>query len=156
MSSDSLPVIDLLDLKLLPAWVKEPAESKSYEHYTGEEDRHPRNRKEERTRRTPKVGRPGTHRRDDRNRERGRNRRAPDRNRRDERPRAGDRHAPSAPPKPPDITIRFLPRQIAFDNVIDQIKSGAVAYSLFHLARLFLQKPERYDVRLTTKQDSPF
>jgi hypothetical protein len=28
---------DLIDLKLLPAWVKEPTEARSYDHYTGEE-----------------------------------------------------------------------------------------------------------------------
>ena len=56
---------------------------------------------------------------------------------------------------PPDLTIRFLPRAPVFDSVVEQIKSGAVAYSLFHLARLFLEKPERYEVRLTTKPESP-
>jgi hypothetical protein len=30
-----------------------------------------------------------------------------------------------------------------------------VAYSVFALARLFLEKPERYDVRLTTKPEAP-
>jgi len=39
--------------------------------------------------------------------------------------------------------------------VAAQIKSGSVAYSLFALARLFLEKPERYGVRLTTKPESP-
>src|SRR5438046_8855131 len=36
----SLPVepVDLLDLKLLPAWVKEPTEERIYEHASGEED----------------------------------------------------------------------------------------------------------------------
>src|SRR5438552_4958269 len=37
--------VDLLDLKLLPAWVKEPTETKNYAHYEGEEiDRPPRER----------------------------------------------------------------------------------------------------------------
>ena len=36
-----------------------------------------------------------------------------------------------------------------------QIKSGSVAYSVFALARLFLEKPERYDVQLTTAEDRP-
>ncbi|MEY2480683.1 MAG: hypothetical protein QOI04_1610 [Verrucomicrobiota bacterium] len=40
------------------------------------------------------------------------------------------------------------------ENVIAQIKSGAVAYSVFALARLFLEKPERYVVQLTTTDDS--
>src|SRR5207247_9381170 len=44
---------------------------------------------------------------------------------------------------------------LAFDNVVAQIKSGSVAYSVFALARLFLEKPERYEVRLTAKAESP-
>ncbi len=54
-----------------------------------------------------------------------------------------------------EVTIRFLPYSPAFENVVAQIKSGSVAYSLYALARLFLEKPERYDVRLTAKVESP-
>src|SRR2546430_4795945 len=39
MTSSAVETVDLLDLKLLPAWVKEPADSKSYADYTEEEDR---------------------------------------------------------------------------------------------------------------------
>jgi hypothetical protein len=42
-----------------------------------------------------------------------------------------------------------------FDNVAAQIKSGSVAYSVFALARLFLEKPDRYELRLTAKAGSP-
>src|SRR4029453_13579699 len=42
MSSPPVEPADLIDLKLLPAWVKEPTEPKSYEHYTGEEGEGPR------------------------------------------------------------------------------------------------------------------
>jgi hypothetical protein len=45
-----------------------------------------------------------------------------------------------------------LPRASAFDNVVEQIKSGAVAYSLFALARLFLEKAPRHDVKLTSPE----
>src|SRR6266550_1480636 len=45
MSSSTVELVDFLDLKLLPAWVKEPAEARNYEHYTGEEEgRAPRGR----------------------------------------------------------------------------------------------------------------
>src|SRR6266480_801592 len=37
MTSPTVETVDLLDLKLLPAWVKEPAEARSYARYTGEE-----------------------------------------------------------------------------------------------------------------------
>jgi hypothetical protein len=60
-----------------------------------------------------------------------------------------------APPKPFDGTIHFLPRESVFENVVVQLKSGSVAYSLFVLARLFLEKPGRYEVRLTTKTEAP-
>ena len=45
--------------------------------------------------------------------------------------------------------MKFLPRTTAFENVVAQIKSGSVAYSLFSLARLFLEKANRHDVQLT-------
>src|SRR5207253_8003999 len=55
----------------------------------------------------------------------------------------------------PPVTIRFLPYSPAFENVVAQIKSGSVAYSLFALARLFLEKPVGYEVCLTAKAESP-
>jgi hypothetical protein len=39
--------------------------------------------------------------------------------------------------------------------VVAQIKSGSAAYSLFALARLFLEKPVGYEVYLTARQESP-
>lgn len=45
--------------------------------------------------------------------------------------------------------MKFLPRAAAFENVVAQIKSGPVAYSLFALARLFLEKATRHDVQLS-------
>jgi hypothetical protein len=143
----SLPVepVDLLDLKLLPAWVKEPAEGRIYDYAGGEEDsrqsrapnrswrdRAPRPRKSKMSRAS----------------QNGRDRRARGWNH-------GDRRKVFRAIAPADITVRFLPYSPAFDNVVAQIKSASVAYSIFDLARLFLEKPERYDVRLTTKAESP-
>jgi len=51
--------------------------------------------------------------------------------------------------------VKFLPQPPAFENVVAQIKSDALTYSLFALARLFLEKPTRYDVRLTAPADLP-
>lgn len=171
MSSESPLSADLLDLKLLPAWVKESTEAKRYEHYTGEEGMAREGRRRKRP--TPNVERRTFESRERRHDDRkvGRDRRARrpvDRDHRPSRPEAGekpdrhrhDRHRENRPEvhreaPPPDITIRFLPRTPVFDNVIEQIKSGAVAYSLFHLARLFLEKPERYEVRLAAKPESP-
>ena len=139
------PTEDLLDLRMLPAWANEPARPNDYANFEGEDAepggrRHdrPRNRERERERRGPRK--PERQKQSpDRD---GRSRRAPDaRREREPRPEIGV--------EPLAVTIRFLPHQKAFDNVIAQIKSAPIAYSVFALARLFLEKPERYDVRLT-------
>jgi hypothetical protein len=165
MSAPPVEPADLLDLKFLPAWVKEPGATKQYDHYTAEEapmerrsrdrgDRHkdrafPSRERRGETRyrasgpdkrkrgRTPKPE--GTTRRD-----------SDQRNNR----RPSDRVARPAS-KPFEGTIHFLPRQNVFENVVAQIKSGSVAYSLFVLARLFLEKAGRYEVRLTAKAETP-
>src|SRR5262249_38335221 len=159
MSAQPIEPADLLDLKFLPAWVKEPGATNRYDHYTAEQapaehrgrdrggrrkDRtfHSRERrgdnqrpgsKPDRRPRGKMSKREGVRRRDS---DRANNRRSPDR-------------VAQAPPKPFEGTIRFLPRQSVFENVVAQIKSGSVAYSLFVLARLFLEKPGRYEVCLT-------
>src|SRR5437773_3877536 len=169
MDTSTAEPIDLLDLKLLPAWVKEPAAARSYEHYAGEEERRetrgrlrpPRDKRERRTSSIQPAN--GRIRRGeyltpmaDKKQPRGLRKKT---DQRDHRPHeAKDRHsqgthAPITRP-PPEITIRFLPYSLAFDNVVAQIKSGSVAYSVFALARLFLEKPERYEVRLTVKAES--
>src|SRR6266496_60876 len=170
MDTSTAEPIDLLDLKLLPAWVKEPAAARSYEHYAGEEERRetrgrPRPPRDKRERRTSSIQPAnGRIRRGeyltptaDKKQPRGLRKKT---DQRDHRPHeAKDRHsqgthAPITRP-PPEITIRFLPYSLAFDNVVAQIKSGSVAYSVFALARLFLEKPERYEVRLMAKVESP-
>jgi hypothetical protein len=154
MSVPSTPA-DLLDLKLMPAWVNEPAGTNEYANHSGEDDstlferRGPRpggGNREQRPR-GPKPGgnrgpRPGGDRRDDRKRPEGRR---PERPMRDNR----ERSSREAPAPLPQVEVRFLPNPAAFESVIAQIKSGSLAYSVFALARLFLDKPERYAVRLT-------
>ena len=148
---------DLLDLKLLPAWVNEPARPNDYANFEGEDP-------------SASERRSGPPR--DRNRDRDRDRRAPQsrdpraRQSRDQRPRRPqpdgarrerpdgaqrERRQPEAI-QPVAVTVRFLPQSRAFESVVAQIKSGPVAYSVFALARLFLEKPERYDVRLTAAE----
>ena len=51
--------------------------------------------------------------------------------------------------------MKFLPRTAAFENVVAQIKSSSVAYSLFALARLFLEKATRHDVQLVAPPETP-
>src|SRR6266480_1372524 len=179
MTSATVEPADLLDLKLLPAWVKEPAEARNYERYTGEEE-------------TPELHR-RRHGKDKRTRSNAQPFSAVDGLRRGERPtfngrgadprklkkirrdaesvrersrhaqrrqdRREDWHHENRPkvsqPVAPPVTIRFLPYPPAFENVAAQIKSGSVAYSLFALARLFLEKPERYEVHLAAKAETP-
>src|SRR5436305_4283815 len=167
MSSPVEPA-DLVDLKLVPAWVKEPGATKDYKHYadyaaeqeTSEQRRRDREgkRKDRRFRsrelradrqharphsdsRPPRRA-PKTRSEKDRRPDRAKNRWSTDRDHRVET-------------KPPEISIRFLPRRSVFENVVLQIKSAPVAYSLFALARLFLEKPGRYEVCLTATGKAP-
>jgi hypothetical protein len=141
---------DLLDLKMLPAWANEPARANDYADFEGEDaDAGQRRRSDRpRSRDRDRGGPRKPDRRDDRPKrdERGRRPRS-DGARRDHGPQR--EHRPEAPAEPLVVNIRFLPHQRAFENVIAQIKSAPVAYSVFALARLFLEKPERYNVLLT-------
>ena len=154
MGSPTTPE-DLLDLKLLPAWVNEPARPNDYANFEGEEpgayerrsDR-PQSRNRDRDRRGPQARDPRARPARDQRPRRPR----PDDARR-ERPDGGQRERrPPEAVAPVAVTVRFLPHPRAFESVAAQIKSGTVAYSVFALARLFLEKPERYDVRLTAAE----
>src|SRR5882724_6104462 len=159
MTSPTVETVDLLDLKLLPAWVKEPAEARSYARYTGDEgsgrqkaEHDPRRSKSKR--RTSNVEGP-TLRQDGRHREALRNKTGSS-----ARHWHGPKHRPSpnrdAPvPRTPPVTIHFLAYLPALENVVAQIRSGSVAYSLFALARLFLERPVGYEVCLTARAESP-
>src|SRR5438105_9662666 len=165
MSSSAVESVDLLDLKLLPAWVKEPAEPRSYADERGEHDRdrppqrrHARDRKHSRVRsdksragvRFPirKADKHGARHDFEKVRDkRRRSRRTPDR----ESGRDGRAPVTQTPP----VTIRFFPYLPAFENVVVQIKSGSVVYSLFALARFFLERPVGYEVCLTANPESP-
>jgi len=166
MTSPTIETVDLLDLKLLPAWVKEPAEAKSYAHYTGEEEtglrkaRHGPQRGKPK-RRTP-INREQASKIQRQTRKADRPHREASRNKTGSTTRRwhGAKHRPSpnrdAPVmRTPSVTMRFLPYLPAFENVVAQIQSGSVAYSLFALARLFLEKPVGYEVCLTAKAESP-
>ena len=151
------PNEDLLDLRMLPSWANEPVRPNEYAHFEGD-DTDPSRQRPDRPRR-PSRDRQDRRRpdRSDRSKER------PSRDNRSRPPRDPKRQSgppraarPEAPPlEPLAVDVRFLPHQRAFENVIAQIKSSSVAYSVFALARLFLEKPERYDVRLTVPEGSP-
>src|SRR6476661_1088548 len=157
MTSPTVETVDLLDLKLLPAWVKEPVEARNYHHYEGEEApqelrtrQDGRNkRSDHRFQRSRSTGREAGGHKPKKTERDGRARRQDDR--RENRHHANRRSEPTTPP----VTIRFLPYSPAVENVVAYIKSGSAAYSLFALARLFLEKPVGYEVCLTAGQGSP-
>src|SRR5260370_28527179 len=154
---------------MLPAWVNEPAPTERYAGHQGEDQRERRSRdRRPRDKRGPdrKRSRPGF----DRPTQKGKMSEQPLRQDR-QPPRAQDRHRKdrpgfvdrqpsgsaartSDPPLPP-IAVKFLPRVAAFQNVVAPIKSGSVAYSLFALARLFLEKATRHDVQLASPPEAP-
>src|SRR5215212_1701905 len=147
MSVPTTPA-DLLDLKLMPAWVNEPAHQTDYSHFEGEDER-----SFERGERRP-------------GRERSSRPRPPKNRESRERPPRGGPHRPEqrraepgrpreAAPPMPQVAVRFLPHSAAFESVIAQIKSSTVTYSVFALARMFLDKPERYDVHLAAQAETP-
>src|SRR6266702_2236331 len=165
MSAPPVESVDLLDLKFLPAWVKEPGATNHYDHYTGVEAPAELRSRDRGGRDKDRAFRSGERRGQTRHpgfkpdrRQRGRTPKAEGTRVRDsDRAKirlSSDRVARTAS-KPFEGTIHFLPRQNVFESVVAQIKSGSVAYSLFVLARLFLEKPGRYEVRLTSKAEAP-
>lgn len=146
--------LDLIDLKFLPAWVKEDWSAPRRPEW--EEEQEPSARRDERTReRSARAPRHEQKFRDRRSRRPRDDRGRPDR--RDRKHSRDSRPARQGPPLPPlpQLDVHFLPRTAAFENVAAQIKAGTVAYSVYSLARLFLQKPERYHAKLKTKDATP-
>jgi hypothetical protein len=56
------------------------------------------------------------------------------------------------PPPLPEISVTFLPDENGVESLARQIKVTGRAYPLFDIARLILQKPERYSVQLMVKK----
>ncbi len=151
----SIPDIDLdLDLEklFLPAWAQEKPSANRYAKFAGEpagRDDRPREgrRGGPRTesfgeRRGPRPPRSGP-KFGDRKKEFGR--------RDDRRPALRDELR--EPPVPlPEIGVTFLPDENGVESLARQIKMTGRAYPLFDIARLILQKPERYSVQLTVKK----
>lgn len=150
MSEPTTPA-DLLDLKLMPAWVNEPARTNEYADYEAAEER-----PFDREGRRPMRGRESRPRPAKNRAQRDRPPRGgprPPEQRRADRPMDDHRARVSIPL--PKVALRFIPHPAAFESVIAQMKSGTVTYSVFALARLFLDKPERYDVHLTGSSETP-
>ena len=153
-------IIDLgldLDNLLQPSWVQGKTEANRFERFTGNEGVKPERRFGDKPgeRRGPRRegdggfggggerrgGPPrGGARFGDRNR---------GLDRRDDR-REPERREPPAPL--PEIAVTFLPDEKGVESIARQIKMTGRAYPLFDIARLILQKQERYTVRLDVKK----
>ena len=155
----TLPENELdLDKLFLPAWAQEPASAKHYAHYEGGEDK-PERRGERRGRRPERrPGGFGDRPRDARPRgdQRGPTRRPDDRKRAfgQERPGfpRGDRERREPPPPLPEVNTAFIPDELGVESLARQIKTTGRAYPLFDIARLILQKPDRYTVTFSVKR----
>jgi hypothetical protein len=166
--TDPLPS---LDLRLTPDWLKESEPGNRYADYVGDDaqDRHHRGRRDRRDDRPRRPSPPN-----DRPR-RGSSDRGPAANNRSPQPPASPaatapgssetanqkpfrsdrsrfqrREEPALRPEaePAPVQIDFLPEERAFSKIIQQIKLGHIAYPLFGLARMFLERPERHRIRV--------
>src|SRR4051812_22462273 len=165
------------DLKFLPDWLKESAPAQKYADYEGPSTRErsfgERGDRPGRRpggpggprpggrggpggpgeRRGPRPGGPGGPRSDRPGGDRGprRDDRGP---RRDERgPRREDDRPQRPPPPPANVRVEFLPEPGGAQSIAKQIKQSGRAYPLFATGRLFLERPERHRVRLSS--DNP-
>jgi hypothetical protein len=143
--------LDLVDLKFLPAWVREDKGRGRYADFEGEDEsslERPAGRPDRNRKHRPRRERRG---------EGNAHRRRDQREERQNRSRDNRARPPQEAPAPmPDLAIRFLPGSAALANVIAQIKVGTAAYSVYALARLFLHKPERYEVRVASNGEHSF
>jgi len=156
--------IPSLDLRLTPDWLKESEPANRYANYEGEDsqDPHHRGRRERRDDRSRRPSPPtDRHRREQTAQRAAPSNRSPqvpqqrtfDADRslppRTERPRFQRREDQAVrPEEAAPVQIDFLPEERAFSKIIQQIKQGHVAYPLFGLARMFLERPERHRIRV--------
>jgi hypothetical protein len=145
---------DLFDLKFLPAWVKEAPNENRYADFAGE-DNVPPGQRERRNRDRPGGDRRERGPRPPRSKEGGRSQ--GERSRRPGGQRPPEPRQPEEPiAPPPAVDVRFVPAAHVLESVLAQIKAGHLAYSVFSLGRMFLDKPERYDVRLKAEKAALF
>jgi hypothetical protein len=146
-----------LDLEKLfqPAWAQGKTEANRFDQFTGNEGVKPERRFSDKPgeRRGPRREGAGG----------GERRGGPPRGgskfgdrkggfgRRDDR-RGERRERPEPPAQLPEIGVTFLPDENGVESLARQIKMTGRAYPLFDIARLILQKPERYTVKLAVQK----
>lgn len=157
------------DLKFLPDWLKESPATNRYADFQGESEDRPRRGRDDRGPGGPRPQRPGGPRPGggdrrgpgpnrppgpggDRGRgprpggDRGRGPQRRDDRRQDDRP---PREAPR--PAPAQLTAELLPEPNAATGIARQIKASGRAYPVFGTSKLFLERPERHRVRISSK-----
>lgn len=155
------------DLKFLPDWLKETPAPNRYADFEGESGDRPRRERDDR-RGAPRGQRPPDRRGPGPRPPQGDRPRGPrsDRppgnrpggggdRRGDKRPFDRDRRREEAPrpapvPAPAEVRVEFLPEPNAAAGISRQIKTSSRAYAVFSTAKLFLERPERHRVRLTS------
>ena len=158
------------DLKFMPDWLKEAPAKNPYADYESRETDRPR-----RDFNGPRPSRPGQGPRGDRDRKPGGPGGRTDRPRddkrgpqhkpgqsrpggpyrggdrpRDQRPGGFQKPAPAAEIAPAAVTVEFLPDSNCVASIARQIKATSHACPLFGLAKMFLARPERHRVRITS------
>ncbi|HWB58411.1 MAG TPA: hypothetical protein VG733_02925, partial [Chthoniobacteraceae bacterium] len=145
------------DLKFLPDWLKEQPKKNAYADYEGETEERPRRDfTKPRPRKPEQRGRPGEQRSGGQRRAEGKHGRR-EGGGRDDRSRGPAAPAPMVerrPEKPLAVKVEFLPELHCAAALAKQIKASTRAYPLFDLARMFLGKPDRHRVKITTSDAS--
>lgn len=172
--TDPLPS---LDLRLTPDWLKESETGNRYADYEADDHpdrqhRGRRDRKDDRPRRSGPFNVRSRQDRPDRRPAATTKPSEPSSSQGASAPRSGPSNRPAAPAgqrsfrsdrprverqdaetvhpevEPAPVQIDFLPEERAFSKIIQQIKHGHIAYPLFGLARMFLERPERHRIRV--------
>jgi len=159
------PETDLdLEKLFLPAWAQEAPSVNRYAKFAGEPER--ADRRDDRGGRGPRPprreGGPREFTRQRREeRPRGLRREGGGERRPGEErggPRGDDRRPPreqrEAPLPLPEINASLVPDEKGVESLARQVKVTGRAYPLFDIARLILQKPERYSIRFTIKKNA--
>ncbi len=128
-----------LDIQFTPDWLKEDRSSKDYANFEGgseeREQRGVRNRDRRGDKRAPRRGQG-------------------DRPPRERAHREGPQRHEHPPVQPAAVEVEFIPDAQTVAGMTEQIRSGARAFPLFGMARMFLMRPERHRVRITSTEKS--
>ena len=152
-----------LDLKFLPDWLKEAPAANRYADFEGESEaprrgrddrRDAQGRGERRGPRPPQGG--GGPRRDDRDNRGGRGAGPGGRSGKPGGPRGQGKERDFKAPRPqqpsvsqtPVVKVEIFPEPAAAAGIAKQIKAGARACGVFRVAKMFLERSERYRVRV--------